>query len=199
MMAAPQHAVRTAFLTFALVVSSVPAALAQAPVESFAELPGVLKTGTIVYVQDEQGQRTKGKIRELAPSSITLFTIDGHRQERSFPADRVARISRVDSRLNGFLIGVAGGAAAGLWLGAGLHSWCLNESPGESADRCWTVWPIAGVPFALIGGWIGFEIDDAINGQSLVFRRQGPGPAAKIHVAPVLTGRSTGARISITF
>jgi ribosomal protein L35AE/L33A len=194
-MAAPfSLAVRFAPVTFLLAVSLARTAAAQPVTESFEQLPAVIKKGTVVYVQDEQGQRTKGKIRELSPASLTLFTSDGHRQERSFPADRVARISRVDSRLNGFLIGAAAGAAPGVWLGVGWKTYCSNES----AD-C----PLAplyfGAAFGLIGGWIGFEIDDAINGQKLVFRRAGPSPAARIHFTPVLTGRLTGARVSITF
>ena len=194
MMPAPPQTVRTGILAFTLVIVHAASGFAQAPVESFAQLPEVLKAGTVVYVQDEQGQRTKGKIRELSPASLTLFTSDGHRQERSFPADRVARISRVDSRLNGFLIGLAAGAVPGVTVGYGFKTYCSNE-----AAHCPAAPAIFGATFGLIGGWIGFEIDDAINGQKLVFRRAGPSPAAKIHFAPVLTNRSTGARASITF
>ena len=194
MMPAPPHAVRTAMLAFTLVMSCAASGLAQAPVESFTQLPEVLKVGTIVYVQDEQGLRTKGKIRELSPASLTLITSDGHRQERSFPADRVARISRVDSRLNGFLIGLTAGAVPGAMLGHGFTTYCENESA-----HCPAAPYIFGATFGLIGGWIGFEIDDAINGQQVLFRRAGPSSAAKIHVAPVLSNRSTGARVSVTF
>ena len=188
------YAVRTAILAFTLVISCAASGFAQAPVESFTQLPEVLKVGTIVYVQDEQGQRTKGKIRELSPASLTLFTVDGHRQERSFPSNRVSRISRVDSRLNGFLIGVAAGAVPGAYVGQGFATYCENESA-----HCPGAPYLFGATFGLIGGWIGFEIDDAINGQTLVFRRAGPSSAAKIHFAPLLTNRSTGARVSITF
>ena len=193
-MLAPRQTVRIAMLTFTLLISYAASGFAQAPVESFAQLPEVLKVGTIIYVQDEAGVRTKGKIRELSPASLTLYTIDGHRQERSFPADRVARISRVDSRLNGFLIGMAAGAVPGAMLGYGFTTYCENESA-----HCPGAPYIFGATFGLIGGWIGFEIDDAINGQKLVFRRAGPSSAARIHFAPVLTNRSTGARVSITF
>ena len=194
MMHSPLHAVRTAILAFTLVISCAAWSFAQAPVESFTQLPEALKVGTIVYVQDEQGQRTKGKIREMSPASLTLSTVDGYSQKRSFAADRVARISRVDSRLNGFLIGLTAGAAPGAMLGHGFTTYCENESA-----HCPAAPYILGATFGLIGGWIGFEIDDAINGQTLVFRRAGPSAAAKIHVAPVLTNRSTGARVSITF
>lgn len=193
-MPAPQQAVRTGILALTVVIAYAASSFAQAPVASFAQLPEILKVGTIVYVQDETGVRTKGKVRDLSPASLTLLTIDGHRQERSFPADRVVRIARVDSRLNGFLIGLTAGAAPGAMLGHGFTTYCENESA-----HCPAAPYIFGATFGLIGGWIGFEIDDAINGQTLVFRRAGPSSAAKIHVAPVLASRSTGARVSITF
>ena len=193
-MPAPQPAVRAGILAFTLVICCAASGFAQAPVESFAQLPEVLEQGTIVYVQDEQGRRTKGRIRELSPASLTLSTVDGYSEKRSFAADRVARISRVDSRLNGFLIGLAAGAVPGIMVGYGFKTYCSNE-----AAHCPAAPAIFGATCGLIGGWIGFEIDDAINGQRLVFRRAGPSSAAKIHLAPVLTTRSTGARISITF
>lgn len=193
-MPAPQQTVRTGTLAFTLVIAYAASSFAQAPVESFAQLPEVLEVGTMVYVQEETGVRTKGKIRDLSPASLTLFTVDGHRQERSFPADRVARISRVDSRLNGFLIGLTAGAAPGAMLGHGFTTYCENESV-----HCPAAPAIFGATFGLIGGWIGFNIDGAINGQTLVFRRAGPTEAAKVHFAPALTDRSTGARVSIRF
>lgn len=193
-MPAPQPTVRTGILAVTLVIAYAASSFAQAPVESFAQLPEVLKVGTIVYVQDETGVRTKGKIRELLPASLTLVTVDGHRQQRPFLADRVARISRVDSRLNGFLIGLTAGAVPGAMLGHGFATYCENESA-----HCPAAPYIFGATFGLIGGWIGFEIDDAINGQTLVFRRAGPSSAAKIQIEPVLTSRSTGARVSIAF
>src|SRR5687767_9538322 len=151
-------AVRIA-LVIAVILAFARLGFAQAPTESFADLPQVVKTGTIVYVTDDEGVRLKGKISELSPTTLEIMTeSNAPAQRMRLAADDVVRISRVDSRLNGFLIGLAAGAAPGAWLGAGLHSHCINESPGSSADRCWQVAPIVAAPIALIGGWIGFEI-----------------------------------------
>jgi hypothetical protein len=189
-------AVRIALVT-ALVLTSARLGFAQTPAESFADLPQVVKTGTIVYVTDDKGARIKGKISELSPTSLEIMTESNAPARRmTFASDRVTRIARVDSRLNGFLIGLAAGAAPGAWLGAGLYSWCDSETTG--GEQCWPVVPIASVPLALIGGWIGFEIDDAINGQTLVFRRSGS-PAAGLRVMPIVGARATGVGVSFKF
>ena len=189
-------AVRIALVT-AIVFMSVDLAFAQTPAQSFADLPQVVKTGTIVYVTDDKGAQIKGKISELSPASIEILTESNAPARRlTFASDQVTRISRVDSRLNGFLIGVAAGAAPGAWLGAGLYSWCDSETTG--GEQCWPVVPIVSVPLALIGGWIGFEIDDAINGQTLVFRRSG-GAAAQFRVVPIVGARATSLGVSVKF
>jgi hypothetical protein len=142
-------------------------ALAQEPVTSFAELRTVVREGNIVFVVDEKGERTKGKIAELSEKSLQIMTGGIIGRTVSFTPERVARVSKVDSRLNGFLIGAAIGAVPGLLLGHGFRRWCENES----GSTCGTAYPYTGGLFALAGGGIGYAIDGAIDGQTLVFRR----------------------------
>jgi len=133
-------------------------------VDSFAELPGVLKSGTKVFVADDSGQTTKGKITALSPASIALLT---NRDERiSLPSNRVRMVSRIDSRWNGFLIGAAAGAVPGAMLGAGFKTYCENESAS-----CPQAPLVMGALFGLAGGWIGAGIDGLIDGQKVVYQR----------------------------
>jgi hypothetical protein len=160
-------AVRNGMLVMAVVAVSADPAMAQTTVDSFAELSRVVKKGNVVFVQDEKGQRTKGKIAELSDTSLWVITGGVTGRTLSFNADRVMRVSKVDSRLNGFLIGAAAGAIPGLILGHFFNQYCKNESP----DYCPGAYLYAGGLLGLVGGGIGYAIDGAIDGQTLVFRR----------------------------
>ena len=156
-------AARMALLSVFMTVASV--ASAQDVVDSFTRLPEVVREGNVIMVTDDKGAQTKGKLSELSPSSLTLLH-GGWDRQSVFPSDRVTRVSKIDSRLNGFLIGLAAGAVPGIMLGMGFTTYCENESAS-----C----PGAPVYFGgltgLLGGWIGFSIDGAIDGQKLVFAR----------------------------
>ena len=167
-MAARRVAVRNGMLVLALVAVCGRPAVAQTTIDSFAELSQVLKKGNTVFVQDEKGERTKGKITELSDTSLRIMTGGISGRTLTFNADRVARVSKVDSRLNGFLIGAIAGAVPGLLLGHGLNSWCENEL----GSNCWVTYPYTAGLTGLVGGWIGFAIDGAIDGQTLVFARR---------------------------
>jgi len=193
-MAAPlSAAVRVTLVALLLTGASAGSSAAQTPVDSFTQLPGILKIGSVIYVEDETGQRTKGKLRELSGSSLVL--VASGRQERSFPADRVVRVTRVDSKLNGFLIGFAAGAVPGVSLGWGINQYCFNESP----DHCPSAIFIAGGLLGALGGWIGWAIDGAINGETLVFSKPRASSTSRVRLAPVLTARGTGVVLSVTF
>ena len=154
-------------LVVLLVLGCAHAAIAQAPVDSFAELPQVVQKGNTVFVQDDNGERTKGKISELSATSIQLMTGGFRNRTLTFPAERVARVSKVDSKWNGFVIGIIAGAVPGLVLGHGFKNWCENES----GSHCNNAYAYTGGVFGLVGGWIGSAIDGKIDGQTLVFRR----------------------------
>ena len=171
---------------------ALPAA-AQQPVAAFGDLPTVVKKGTVVFVQDEKGERTKGKISELSEKSLQLTTGGAFPRTVTFGADRVWRVSTLDSRLNGFLIGVAAGAVPGLILGHGFKQWCINES-GSHCDNQYAYW---GGFLGLVGGWIGYAVDGAIDGPTLVFRRSSA--SVDLRVTPIVTNRPAGVRLSLRF
>ena len=166
------HLTKPELLGIALlvIVTLTADAFAQEPVTVFAELPRVLETGTRVFVQDEKGVRTKGRMGDLSDSSLQLITGGVIERTVTFNSERVMRVSRIDSRLNGFLIGAIAGAAPGLLAGHWWSTYQYNEGGGHVP----LAYLVFGLPIALAGGGIGFAIDGAIDGETLVFaRRQG--------------------------
>lgn len=159
--------IRIALFSACLILASAVAGQAQTPVTSFEQLPEVLKTGTRVFVTDEKGQVTKGKVTELSATSLALLTSGMDERQIVFPSERVRRVSRIDSRLNGFLIGAAAGLVPGIWLGLSMKTWCENEL----GNNCAALVPYLGGLAGLGGGVVGFAVDSAINGRTLVLSR----------------------------
>lgn len=93
-MAARPVAVRNGMLVLVLIAACARPAIAQTTVDSFAELSQVLKPGNTVFVQDERGERTKGKISELSDASIQLMTGGFRNRTLTLRADRVMRVSK---------------------------------------------------------------------------------------------------------
>ena len=148
-------------------------------VDSFARLSEVLKPGNVVFVTDENGAQTKGKVRELSAASMQLLTPGMYEKSVVFPSERVVRVSKIDSRWNGFLIGTAIGAVPGIILGSLFNEYCYNEGGGH----CPGMIAVVGGATGLIGGWIGYGIDGAINGQTLVYARAPrPSPGVRFSV-----------------
>ena len=67
-------AVRVSVIAVVLTLVYVRPSAAQPTVESFDQLSQVLKPGVVVFVQDENGQRIKGKISALSGSGLELRT-----------------------------------------------------------------------------------------------------------------------------
>ena len=158
--------IRTLGVALLASLTVVSTAAAQDPLGSFANVAASVKPGTIIYITDEKGEQRKGKITELSPASLQIITRDKYAETLTFPADSIARVTRVDSRLNGFLIGLAAGAVPGIMLGYGFTTYCENES----ASCPWAPAVLGGI-FGLAGGGIGYAIDGAIDGQRLVYSK----------------------------
>ena len=132
-------------------------AVGQTPVDSLAQLQPVLTMGRLVIVEESEGSRVSGALTGLTATSITVTPKLS--PPRVVAAERVSRVTRVDSRLNGFLIGAAAGAVPGLLLGHGWSAYCNNEGGGP----CPISYAIFGGLSGVVGGWIGWSIDGAIN------------------------------------
>ncbi len=148
----------TIFASFMLgIVPSV--AFGQTTSERWHELmPSGLQT---VYVLDNSGAETSGKLLGLNPDSLLLL-VDG--AERRFDIAQVARIQTRDSLRNGTFIGAIVGVAMGL-VAAGISD-CPGDNPGGACAgfRAATVALSVGTYTALGAG-----IDALIRGRSTLY------------------------------
>lgn len=194
-MVAPSEVyVRVVLMSLLLVGVFAASSAAQTQVDSFARLPEVIKIGSVVYVEDDAGRRTKGRLLNLSGSSLIL---ESGREHRRFDVDGLVKVTKVDSRRNGFWIGFAVGAVPGVFLGLAAKGYCYNES---SAGGCpglisSIVWP--GGTAGAIGGWIGASIDGLIDHETLVFAK--PQSSSTIRIAPLLSNGGSGLGLSFRF
>lgn len=177
----------------AVAVMAASPAFAQEPAGSFSDLSKVVKRGQVVFVEDDAGVRVKGNISDLSDSSLEIMTGNDGREVR-FTADKVARVSKADSRVNGFLIGTAIGVAAGIYSGSFVDMLLENEgSDGNSA------YALFGGLMGLAGGGIGYAIDGAIDGQKLVYTRRGGAAGSQVRLNPIAGKGVGGLRLSVQF
>lgn len=188
--------VRVALVTVLLTSAFAGSAAAQTQVNSFTQLPEVLKVGNVIYVEDDAGRRTKGRLLDLSGSSLTL---ESGRQHRAFSADSLIRVSRVDSKRNGFWTGFATGAVPGVLLGLAARGYCYNESPGGGCPSVISTIFWVGGTSGSIGGWIGATIDGLIDGETLIFAKSQASSATQVRLVPLLSKRGTGLAFSVRF
>lgn len=189
-------AVRVWFATAVLIAVWPQPAAAQAPpptAESFADLSRVVKPGALVIVTDDKGQRTRGTVTAVSGAALELRR---YTTLLNFPADSVRAVSRVDSRRNGFTLGLLAGGVAGGYLGVEMVEFCEGFGDGED-DGCPSAIPILGGVFGLIGGGIGALVDNLVTGETRVFTRGRT--TARLRVAPLTGRRSAGVRLAVTF
>ena len=165
----------------ALFVILVPSpAPAQTVANSFDELRQVLKKGQTVVVTDASGQRTKGRVWDVSPSSVVVRSPEA----RTFTEGTVTEIRVTDSLSNGALIGAA--------IGAGLATWDYLIDPSEPGNA---------VAFAMgigMGTAIGAGIDALVNrGGKILYAS--PRQTRRVMISPVLGRDRQGARVSVRF
>ena len=175
-------------LVGSIIISALAPCAAQEPVRDFSQLNTRLRPGDTVWVTNAQGQEVKGKIQALAPDSLALKG-DG---TRSFAAGDVRLIieRERDSLANGALIGLAVGAVS-------MGVVCLAEIE-EGPDVCVS----AALVYGGVGAAIGVGIDALIPGRKiLAYRAPGSNGAsqARLSMAPVITPRTKGVAIALSF
>lgn len=168
-----------------LAATLVPGAVwAQEPVQSW---PGLARTElSMVYVLDDTGVETSGRLLSLDPDSLVLLVGD---TERRFEAPRVRRIQkRGDSLRNGALIGAVVGGAMGL-LATGIAD-CPGGDPG---GRC-PGFRAAGLLVSTgVYAAIGAGIDALVTGRTTLYQA----PAAPPSSARTPYGRRFAMNVSI--
>jgi hypothetical protein len=125
-----------------------------------------LEKGTSISLRMASGDKMDGKLLDLDDVAIQLMV---DKKERSYPRSGVVEVWRLgvpDRKINGILIGMAGGVAAALIATAGISSgggskWDQEDAPGP-------YFVLAGLGFgALIGG----TTDALIKGNKLLYRK----------------------------
>jgi hypothetical protein len=122
---------------------------------------------SVVYVQDDSGVETTGRLLRVNPGLLVLQVAG---TERQFELNRVRRVQKRDSKRNGALIGAVFGATYGL-LAVGIAD-CPGGDPGGSCP---------GIRAALyafsVGTWaaIGTGIDAVIRGRTTLYEAPGIG------------------------
>jgi hypothetical protein len=153
-------------------------ARAQPVAHTFEELRQVVKKGQTVVVTEASGQRTKGKVADVSPSSIVTLAPGA----RTFVEGAVTEIRATDSLSNGALIGAA--------VGTGLAMWDYLIDPSEPGNAA-----VFAVAIGL-GTAVGAGIDALVRGKVLY---QSPRQTRRLMLSPVLEKDRKGALVSVRF
>lgn len=153
---------------------------AQTVAGSFEELRQVLKKGQTVVVTDASGQRIRGKVGDVSPSSITVLIPDA----RTFGEGTVAEVRRANSWKKGALIGAG--------VGAGLAIWDYRIDPSEPGNAAITAVAVG------LGTAIGAGIDALVNrGGKVLYRPRQRTPTMAI--SPLGRRGQQGVLVSVRF
>ena len=172
-------------LTWLVLIVALAPEHALAQTVQFAELSGHIKLGDSIAVTGGDGRRTKGRVTELTPSTLTLIS---ETVTTTFDERTVRKIARIDSRWNGALMGFAAGAVPG----ARLAQFSCGEGPVGTCGRAgWA----GALVFGGIGAAIGAGVDGLINKAVYVQRQR----SARLTFSPVASTGWRGARVSIRF
>jgi hypothetical protein len=166
-------------------------ALAQGPVLSFDQLDTRLRLGATVYVSDAQGREITGKIQSLAPDALTLD------RDRMFAAPYVSAIhvrQRSHAVRNGALIGVAAGVGLAAAYG---HAYCpSHDCEAEAPSLLGLAEILIAGSSAAIGAGVGHLLPGA---KQIVYRAPGVSRSGRLSLAPLLTPRTRGVALSLSF
>jgi hypothetical protein len=148
--------------------------------EPFTDVQYALRTGDDVFVTDETGLETRGRVTEVHPFTLRLRVNGADRLWRWSDIDRLER--RGDSLKNGIIAGLTTGGILGFFsiiaafdAGGGGEAFPLLLSDGQIAM-------IFGVSMG-IGAGIGAGLDALVPGRTLLYLR----PTKRMSVVPVST------------
>lgn len=153
-------------------------ALAQAPVQSFADLQSVLQVGQKILVISRDGIRIPGTVVSIAGSELEIkqALLWFERNKRTiFDEASVKRIEVADSTLNGILIGAGLGVLAG---------WAIiaNAPPNDEGESL-----VLGSLSPMAGGLLGMWIDERVN-RLLYASARGNAISMKLFLGPARVG-----------
>ena len=175
---------RLAAATGLLVVSAAPLA-AQ---ETFTDVQHLLRPGDTVFVIDETGTETRGRVAGTSSSTLRL-AVNG--SEREWSAATIWRVTRRgDSLKNGALIGAAAGGVIGGVGGLALASLLRNEGHETVGPFFFLLGVGAGG-----GAGIGAGLDALIAGRTLIYQQR----SGRVMVVPVVTPNTQAVQVGLRF
>lgn len=171
--------------TLAVFVILAPShASAQTVANSFEELRQVLKNGQAVVVTDASGQRTRGKVADVSPSSLVVFIPEA----RTFAEGTITEIRGPDTLRSGALTGLAVAVGAGL---AGVAAMCADGPDCGPAVQAVSI-------SAGIGAAIGAGIDALLNNRGRILYRSRQ-QTFSLTVSPLAGEHRQGVLASVRF
>lgn len=167
-----------------LIVSAVPLA-AQ---ETFTNVQHLLRPGDTVFVIDETGIETRGRVAGINSSALRL-AVNG--SEREWSAATIWRVTRRgDSLKNGMLIGAVTGGVIGGVGGLALASLLRNEGHEAVGPFFFLLGVGAGG-----GAGIGAGLDALIAGRTVIYQQR----SARVMVVPVVTPHTQAMQFGFRF
>jgi hypothetical protein len=158
--------------------------------DRFVHVQYALRPGDTVFVVDDTGTETRGKVARIGPSALRLI-VDGY--ERDWAAAAVERLERRgDSLKNGAIAGLATGGIFGFFAiaavsGAGGGAFPLVPSDGQIA--------VVFGAFMGLGAGIGAGIDALVPGRTLLYLR----PRNRTSVVPLVTPTAQSIQLRVAF
>ena len=169
-------------LLLLIVASAAPAAAQTA--SSFEQLAVLVESGDRITVTDSSGRERTGRIIDLSPSGLELWT-DGARQD--FREAHVHTISQVrqDTLGNGAWFGFAVGAAVGATYF--LPKYDLVDGYALMFFGLW----------AGAGTGVGVGLDALVPSRQVIYHS--PGTVRRVTVAPLVASNGRGVAVSFGF
>ena len=148
------------------------ACAARPPARTFADLDARVRPGRTLFVIDDSGTETRGRLAVLSADALTLDTVGS---PRTFPAARVRQVQRYGESLwNGLLIGSAVGLP-GTLLADPPYRACRSDPARLCADTAAAAGQRA-LGLAMMAG-IGAGIDALMRSRNQVYLAPGqPAP-----------------------
>ena len=169
-------------LLLLIVASAAPAAAQTAG--SFEQLAVLVESGDRITVTDSSGREHTGRIIDLSPSGLELWTDGAHQDFREAHVHTISRM-RQDTLRNGAWFGLAVGAAIGATYFIPKY-----DIAGRYAAMFFGLWAAAGTG-------VGVGLDALVPSRQVIY--QPTGAARRVTVAPLLASNRRGLVVSFGF
>ena len=176
---------RTALVLAAATVTTTASLAAAQTVESFDRLALLVNQRDHITVTDRTGRELQGRLIDLSPASLSLFTDDGLRNLEETEV-AVIRRRQPDSLKNGALLGaVSGAVVAGVLMS--------DEGAGSQPG----VYALFMSLFGAAGAGIGIGLDAGYVRSQVIYTARRP--TRRVAVSPLLSRHRRGVAVSLGF